>query len=733
VVIVSDGSLSDHQEWVVTVSGDTPEIDIQCPPGTSIPDGGTLDLGEQPTGSYMLSCTIDNSLGTAPLEITGITASNHNNTTDFSVDASLPFSVSAGSSATFDLSFSIVSSGSFSLDIDIANNDNNENPYDMTIQGTGTPPELPSFYFSSTSYSVNENAGTTAIQLILSAPATGTERVYFDQVPGTATTDDYTPSFGYANFFTPGQTVMDLPIPITNDTLQEGDESFTVTLSSPIDSQLGTPSTAQVTIIDDDIVPVENDDIDNAIEITTFPYANTQDITNATTASDDPVLPCAGNQKVQSVWYQFTPITNGTVTIDTAGSNYETTIALWAGSRGSLTNHGCIYVDPLSVPVTAGTSAGTTYYIEIASWDAPSNPRTLELDVNFSPTASGEISVKNDDNGVEIPDGDNTPSTNEGTDFGSVDINGVTATQWFRIWNDGTDYLYLTGDPNKVDKVEVTGCSDFTITTQPGQPGHNAISPNHNSVQFLVTYDPSTVGTCTAEISIPNSDSDENPYNFTIEGNGTDSGIYPLVEEFISSEGFTSTDPDIYISNGKAYWHVYRDGGEQYIYRSIPEFSGPVRITVVGQVDYAANNCHVQAGIGNALGDGVEATFGYMGGGCPVQDYLINAGGVSLDRAPHLCTSVDATDWLWVNNSTQYTATLTVSDSVLLDVAGVGQLSGSPSYSDLYNMLYVGLTGGGDWPDCSGSIESGRWRSSNLFWRPRKSNFFCFFPKTLST
>ncbi|RMH44765.1 MAG: choice-of-anchor D domain-containing protein [Gammaproteobacteria bacterium] len=165
---------------------------------------------------------------------------------------------------------------------------------------------------------------------------------------------------------------------------------------------------------------------------------------------------------------------------------------------------------------TGGLTPDTDYYWQVVARDEHDavNSGPIWTFHTASDLSSGEITVRNDSNGVEIPDGDTTPSVSEGTDFGSVDINGATATQWFRIWNDGSDFLYLTGDPI----VQLTGCSDFTITAQPGD---TSISPYHNSVQFLVTFDPTTVGLCSAEISIPNSDADENPYNFTIQGTGT--------------------------------------------------------------------------------------------------------------------------------------------------------------------------------------------------------------------
>lgn len=177
-----------------------------------------------------------------------------------------------------------------------------------------------------------------------------------------------------------------------------------------------------------------------------------------------------------------------------------------------------------------------------------------------------------------------------------------------------------------------------------------------------------------------------------------------IIEEFDSSDGFTSTDPDVYIQDGKVYWHVYRDGGEQYVYRSIPSFSGDVRLTVSGQVDSAINNCQVKAGIGDGLGTGASVNFGFTGGGCPTNGYVIKASGASLDYSESNCTFTG--NWLWINSGTQYAATLTLAnDTAELSVPGVGSSFGTPTYNGLYNTLYVGLTGGGDWPSCSGTIE----------------------------
>jgi hypothetical protein len=265
---------------------------------------------------------------------------------------------------------------------------------------------------------------------------------------------------------------------------------------------------------------------------------------------------------------------------------------------------------------------------------------------------------------------------------------------------------------------------DATLSWSGGDPDGNAVTydvyldandPTPNILvsndQAASTYDPGGLAANTTyywQIIARDDQSatqDGPVWHFTT--GSTPTNPFPIMEEFDSTAGFVSTDPDVYIQGGLVHWTVARDEGEQYVYRSIPAFSGDIRLTVSGQIDSATNNCGVLAGIGNGLGTGIAATYGYFGGGCPVSGYLIRASGVTLNQSEHLCTEPpDAADWLWINNGQIYTATLTIAgSSVDMSVPGVGSASGTPVYNGAYNTLYVGMTGGGDWPSCSGTIE----------------------------
>ena len=121
-----------------------------------------------------------------------------------------------------------------------------------------------------------------------------------------------------------------------------------------------------------------------------------------------------------------------------------------------------------------------------------------------------EIEVQG--NSIEIVDGDATPSVTDNTDFGNVPIPGGTHDHTFTIYNTGTADLTIT------TPVTITGthAADFTVTTQPG----NTVTPGSNTT-FTVQFAPSAVGLRSATINITNSDADENPYDFAIQGTGT--------------------------------------------------------------------------------------------------------------------------------------------------------------------------------------------------------------------
>ncbi|WP_417867570.1 LamG-like jellyroll fold domain-containing protein [Xanthomarina gelatinilytica] len=136
-----------------------------------------------------------------------------------------------------------------------------------------------------------------------------------------------------------------------------------------------------------------------------------------------------------------------------------------------------------------------------------------DISLNISTTPQPEINITGLTN--TIIDGDITPQAGDNTDFGSTGT-GSPINHTFNIQNTGT--LPLT-----IGAITFSGANpgDFSVTTSPAA----TIAASGNS-NFVVAFNPSANGTRTAIISIANNDSNENPYNFTIQG----TGVAPLTE-----------------------------------------------------------------------------------------------------------------------------------------------------------------------------------------------------------
>ncbi len=180
-----------------------------------------------------------------------------------------------------------------------------------------------------------------------------------------------------------------------------------------------------------------------------------------------------------------------------------------------------------------------------------------------------------------------------------------------------------------------------------------------------------------------------------------------VFDSFNADQGFQSTGPQVNISQGKILWNVSRSGGEQYLYLGIQPFKGNVRLTVLGQINESKSNCACGVGVGDKVGSGIAIKFGYYGGGCSsAPGYVVLASGASFNMQENpQCTFVG--DWLSIKPKTSMQVELTMNaPSAELAVDGIGQAKGLAQYLGDYNTLWIGMSGDGDWPSCSGEIDS---------------------------
>lgn len=140
----------------------------------------------------------------------------------------------------------------YSWRIDAKNSAGTTRGDDWTFRTEPEPPRG-TLQFSASSYSVAENAGSRIITVTRTGGSYGSASVNYSTANGTAVAgSDYTATSGTL-YWGDGDTAnKTFNVPIINDGTPESDETFTVTLSGAAGATLGSPSTATVTIQDDD-------------------------------------------------------------------------------------------------------------------------------------------------------------------------------------------------------------------------------------------------------------------------------------------------------------------------------------------------------------------------------------------------------------------------------------------------------------------------------------------------
>jgi hypothetical protein len=127
--------------------------------------------------------------------------------------------------------------------------------------------------FSSASYSVNEAAGFLNV-VVMRGDTSGAATVNYATSDLAGLTNctvangvssercDYATTVGTLRFAA-GESSKTITIPIVNDALVEGNETLTLTLSSPTGTPLGSPAVATITINDNDSTPAALNPIDD--------------------------------------------------------------------------------------------------------------------------------------------------------------------------------------------------------------------------------------------------------------------------------------------------------------------------------------------------------------------------------------------------------------------------------------------------------------------------------------
>ena len=110
----------------------------------------------------------------------------------------------------------------------------------------------PTVAFAPAAYSITEGAGAATITTTLSGMSTLPVTITYATDDGTAIAgSDYLTATGVLTF-APGQTSRTFPVIILDDSLNELAETLTLRLTNPVNAVLSTPSTATLTLMDND-------------------------------------------------------------------------------------------------------------------------------------------------------------------------------------------------------------------------------------------------------------------------------------------------------------------------------------------------------------------------------------------------------------------------------------------------------------------------------------------------
>jgi uncharacterized repeat protein (TIGR03803 family) len=118
-------------------------------------------------------------------------------------------------------------------------------------------------------------------------------------------------------------------------------------------------------------------------------------------------------------------------------------------------------------------------------------------------------------NDIPISAGDTSPSEEDGTDFGEVNV-GSTLPQTFTLHNTGSEELLITG-------IVSSDAENFTVSNVPTE----ALPADEGTATFTVTFAPESTGLKTATITV--SGAEDGDFTFTVQGTGTVDGNAPTI------------------------------------------------------------------------------------------------------------------------------------------------------------------------------------------------------------
>jgi hypothetical protein len=215
-----------------------------------------------------------------------------------------------------------------------------------------------------------------------------------------------------------------------------------------VSSLQGTPG-GNLTLTVSTVPAPANDDFDMATPVEALPFHERLDAGSATSAADDPPSTCGGTGP--SVWYDFTPDSDGRYAINTQDSAYDTLVTVYTGSRGTLSEVACndnyMPIGSYQARLRFDAEAGTEYHVAITvGLGLQPIAGFLELTVAPAPTPPGNDDFDAATPMTELPFGEDldtseaTISSDDPTPSCSA---ALESTVWYSITPTTADRISL--------------------------------------------------------------------------------------------------------------------------------------------------------------------------------------------------------------------------------------------------------------------------------------------------
>ena len=360
-------------------------------------------------------------------------------------------------------------------------------------QGLGTIVNDDSqFQFSSATYSAAENSGSATITVSRTGLATGVATVSYATANGTATAgSDYTSTNGTLNFGA-GETSKSFSIPILNDSLIEVNETVNLALSNATGGALlGSPSTATLTLVDDDVAPSlsindvsvteGNTGTSNATFTVSLSAASSKTITvNYSTANGTLNPATAGSDyTAKSGTLTIAPrATSATITVQVTGdARHETNetfvVNLSDPVNATLANNSGVGTilddDPIGFNITPSSGLVTTEAGDTASF-------TVKLSSQPTADVTLGLSSSNPQEGTVAP----TSLTFTSTNWNLSQVVTVTGVD-DEVQDGSVSYSILTGAPVSDDRdysaLSAAAVPDVSVTNMDNDTAGVTVSP----------------------------------------------------------------------------------------------------------------------------------------------------------------------------------------------------------------------------------------------------------------